>query len=89
MKIIENISKDKGRKIISGLSTDSRKVKKNFIFLLLKELNQKENFIKNAITNGATVVVCSKNYQAKHKNTVIIKINNVRKYSAKLHQNFT
>ena len=37
--LIKNISKDKGRKIISGLSTDSRKVK-NFIFLLLKEINQ-------------------------------------------------
>ena len=38
--LIKNISKNKGRKIVSGLATDSRKVKKNFIFLLSKEINQ-------------------------------------------------
>ena len=37
--LIKNISKDKGRKIISGLSTDSEKLKK-ILFLLLKEINQ-------------------------------------------------
>ena len=87
--LIKNISKDKGRKIISGLSTDSRKVKKNFIFFAIKgNKSNGENFIKNAITNGATVVVCSKNYQAKHKNTVIIKNNNVRKYLSKIASKF-
>ena len=32
--------------------------------------------------------MCSKNYQAKHKNTVIIKINNVRKYLSKIASKF-
>ena len=66
--LIKNISKNKGRKIVSGLATDSRKVKKNFIFFAIKgNKSNGENFIKNAITNGASVIVCSKNYQTKHQ----------------------
>ena len=37
--LIKNIPKDKKNIIISGLSTNSKDVKKNYIFLQLKEIN--------------------------------------------------
>ena len=87
--LIKKISKNKGRKIVSGLATDSRKVKKNFIFFAIKgNKSNGENFIKNAITNGASVIVCSKNYQTKHKNTLIIKASNVRNNLSKIASKF-
>ena len=43
--LIKNISKNKENIQISGLSTNSKKVKKNFIFLQLKEANQMEKNI--------------------------------------------
>ncbi len=77
--LIKNISKDKKNITISGLSTKSDEVKKNNIFFAIKgnKVNG-ENYINNAITNGASVIVCSKNYKIKHKNILIIKTNKVR-----------
>ena len=36
--LIKDISKENGIIKISGLSTNSKEIKKNFIFLLLKEI---------------------------------------------------
>ena len=47
---------------IKGLTTNSKKVKKGFIFFAIKgnKLNG-ENYINEAIKKGAAVVVCSNN----------------------------
>ena len=47
--------------IISGISVNSKEVKKNNIFFAIKgkKING-EKFIKEAIKRGAKVVVCSK-----------------------------
>ena len=60
-KLIENIPKDKKNIIISGLSTNSKEVKKNYIFFAIKGNKDKcEDFIDDAIDRGASVIVCSK-----------------------------
>ena len=66
--LIKNISKDKEKYNISGLSTNSKEVKKNYIFFAIKgnKLNG-EKFIKEAINKGASVIICSKNVKLKIK----------------------
>ncbi len=72
--LIKNISKDKKNIKISGLSINSKEVKKNYIFFAIngKKING-ENFINEAIQNGASVVVCSENYNNKNKKIFFIK----------------
>ena len=77
--LIRYISKDKKNITISGISTDSKKVKKNYIFFAIKgkKING-EKFIKEAVYKGASVVVCSKSCKIRDKNTLIIKTNKTR-----------
>jgi len=77
--LIRYISKDKKNITISGISTDSKKVKKNYIFFAIrgKKING-EKFIKEAVYKGASVVVCSKSCKIRDKNTLIIKTNKIR-----------
>ena len=77
--LIRNISKNKKNIIISGLSTNSKKIKKNYIFFAIKGKKfNGEKFIRNAVYKGASVVVCSKNCKFSDKNTLIIKTNKIR-----------
>ena len=77
--LIKNISKDKKNIVISGLSTNSKEIRKNYIFFAVRgnKLNG-ENFIKNAIYKGASVIVCSNKCKFKDKNIPIIKTNKIR-----------
>ncbi len=77
--LIRDISKNKKNIVISGLSTNSRKIKKNYIFFAIKGKKfNGEKFIKDAVYKGARVVVCSKNCKFKDKKTLIIKTNEIR-----------
>jgi murE/murF fusion protein len=77
--LIKNIPKDKKNTIVSGLSANSKEIKKNYIFFAIKgnKING-EKFIKDAIIKGASVIVCSKNYKIINKKIIIIKTNKVR-----------
>ena len=77
--LIKNISKDKKNTIISGLSTNSNEVKRNYIFFAIKgnRLNG-EKYIKKAIEKGASVIVCSKNCKFKDKKILIVRTQNIR-----------
>ena len=83
--LIKNISKDKKNTVISGLSTNSKKVKKDYIFFAIKgnKFNG-ENFIKDAIKKGASVIVCSKSCKFTDKKIPIIKTNNLRYFLSEL-----
>ena len=72
--LIKNIPKNKKNISISGISTNSKKIKKNYIFFAIKgnKLNG-EHYIKEAIDKGACVIVCSNNSKIREKNTLIIK----------------
>tara|TARA_B100001248_G_scaffold239402_1_gene204635 strand:+ start:1740 stop:1994 length:255 start_codon:yes stop_codon:yes gene_type:complete len=72
--LIKNIPKDKKNINITGLAIDSNQIKKNYIFFAIKgnKING-ENFVKDAIKKGASVVVCSDSYKLKDKSVFIIK----------------
>ena len=65
--LIKDISKEKKNINISGISTNSKEIKKNFIFFAIKgNKNNGEKFIENAIQKGASIIICSK--KCKFKN---------------------
>ena len=79
--LIRNISKDKKNIIVSGISTNSKIIKKNYIFFAIrgKKFNG-ERFIKDAVRKGASVVICSKNCKIRNISTLIIKTNKIRHF---------
>ena len=88
-KLIKGIPEVKKNTFISGISTDSRKVKKNYIFFAIKgsKLNG-ENFIKDAIKRGASVIVCSESYKINHVDKVIIKKKDVKYFLSEIASKF-
>jgi murE/murF fusion protein len=90
-KLIKNIPKEKEDVVISGLSANSKEIKKNYIFFAIKgrKLNG-EKFIDNAIDNGASVIICSKNCKIKKKgrNFLLIKKKDVRYYLSEIASKF-
>ena len=66
--LISNLPENKKKIVIKGLSTNSKEIKKGYIFFAIKG-NKKngENFIKEAIKKGASVIVSSNNYKLKIK----------------------
>ncbi len=88
-KLIKSIPKSKENIIISGLSSDSKEIKKNFIFFAIKGNKENgEKFIKDAIKRGASVVVCSKNLKIVNKNIFIIKTDNIRNFLSEIASRF-
>ncbi len=79
-KLIKGIPKSKENIIVSGLSSNSKEIKKNYIFFAIKGSRENgEKFIKDAIDRGASVVVCSKNNKIiNNKGIYLIKTNKVR-----------
>ncbi len=77
--LINNLPKEKKKIRIKGLATDSKKVKKGYIFFAIKgnRLNG-EKFINEAIKKGASVIICSKNCKYKNKSLLVLKISNIR-----------
>ena len=87
--LINNISKEKKNITISGLSTNSKEVKNNYIFFAIrgKKVNG-ENFIKDAINKGASVIVCSKTCNFKYKRVFVIKTNKIRNFLSEISSRF-
>ena len=74
--LIKDIPKDKERFIISGISTNSKEIKKNYIFFAIKgNKSNGEKFINKAIQKGASVIVCSKSCKIKINNKNILIVN--------------
>ena len=81
-KLINNVPRHYQNMEIKGIALDSRKVKKGYIFFAIKGVNSNgENYIKQAITNGAILVFCSSKCKFKSKNVLVIKANDVKKAS--------
>ncbi len=84
-KIIKNLSKDKKKTKIRGLATNSKKVKKNYIFFAIRGYKTNgEKFIKEAIKRGAAAIVCSKNLKFTNREIPTIKTSNVRYLLSKI-----
>ena len=74
---------------ISGISFDSRKVKKNYIFFAI-EGNQTSGikFINEAISNGASVVVSKKKIKNTNIKIPLVIVKDVRKSLKEASTNF-
>jgi murE/murF fusion protein len=87
--LINNLPEQKKKIIITGLSTNSKDVKKGHIFFAIKgNISNGENFIKEAINKGASVIVCSSHFRCKEKNILIIKKRNVRNFVSEISSKF-
>ena len=66
--LIKNISKNKKNIFISGLSSNSKEIRKNYIFFAIKgdKING-EKYINDAMTKGASAIVCSNKCKIKNK----------------------
>ena len=87
--LIENLPKEKKIINIKGLASDSRKVKKGYIFFAIrgKKFNG-EKFIGEAIKNGAIIIICSNKCKFKSKNITIIKSFEIRNLLSKIASKF-
>jgi len=87
--LIKNIPKNKKNIYVSGLSTNSNEIKKNYIFFAIKGNRfNGENYIKDAINNGASIIVCSKNCKIKESSIPIIKTNKLRYFLSEISSKF-
>ena len=77
--LIKNLPKEKKKIKVKGLATNSKKVKKGYIFFAIKgnRLNG-EKFINEATKKGASVIICSKNCKYKNKSILVLKTSNIR-----------
>ena len=77
--LIKDIPADKRNIPVSGIASNSKDVKKNYIFFAIKghKING-EKFIQDAVKKGASVIICSKQCKFNYKNIQIIKTNNIR-----------
>ena len=61
-KITKNLPKEKKKLKIYGISNNSKKIKRGYVFFAIKGKNfNGEKYIDEAIKNGAVAVVCAKN----------------------------
>ena len=59
--LIKNPPQNLKKLPIKGLALNSKDVKKGFIFFAIKgNKSNGENYINNAIKNGAIIIICSK-----------------------------
>ncbi len=78
--IIKNLPIDLRQIKINGLALDSRKVKTGNLFFAIKGQNfNGENFIKEAINNGAKAIICNNKSKLKSQKVPLIKVSNVHK----------
>ena len=87
--LISNLTKEKKKIKIRGLASDSKKIKKGYIFFAIKGSRfNGEKYIDSAIKNGAKVVVCSKSCKYKNNNILILKKSNVRYFLSEIASKF-
>ena len=67
-KLIKNLSSKTGALEITGISNDSRKVKKGNLFVAIKgEKYDGNKYISQAISNGAKAIIYSDKIKKKNK----------------------
>ncbi len=88
-KLIKNLPQQIKKLRIKGISENSKKIKKGYVFFAIKGTRHNgERYINEAINNGAIAVVCSKNFKSNLKNIPIIKVSNIRNYLSKICSKF-
>ncbi len=88
-KIIKNLPKEKKKLKIYGISNNSKKMKKGYVFFAIKGKNfNGEKYIDEAIKKGAVAIVCANNCKYKHKEIPVIKTANTRHFLGKVCSDF-
>ncbi len=82
---IPNLNKKFSKVFFSGISFNSLKVKKNYIFFAIKgnKLDGNE-YIDDAIKNGAKIIISEKKFLRKRENILFLNFPNVRKLLAQV-----
>ena len=79
-KIIKDIPSSVPNINIEGLSSDSRTVKKNYIFFAIKGREHNgERYINRAIRNGAKIIICQYYSRLDTHKIPLIKVKNIKK----------
>jgi MurE/MurF fusion protein len=87
--LTNNLPKDKENIIIKGLSTNSKEIRKGYIFFAIKgKKSNGEKYIKEAIDRGASVIVSSNNFNCNNKKIFAIKKKNVRNFVSEVSSKF-
>jgi len=87
--LLKSIDKDHKKINIKGISFDSRKVKKNYVFFAIKgERLSGIDFIKEAILKGASVIVSEERKIYKTNKVVILVVKDIRKSLTEACSNF-
>ena len=82
---ISNLNKKHDEIFFSGISFDSSKIRKNNIFFAIKGNKFDGNdYLQEAIKNGAKIIVTEKRPSIKKKNLIFIVSSNVRKLLAEV-----
>ncbi len=87
--LIDNLSTKNANVRIKGISSDSKKIKKDFIFISIKGNRFDGNkFISNAVLQGAKVIIYSGSIKKKYKNIISIKVKDTRSKLAEIASKF-
>ena len=91
--LLKNLTKNFPRNLkklnIKGLALNSNDVKKGFIFFAINgNKTNGENYIHQAIKNGAILIICSKRCKFQSKKINIIKLKNVKAYLSEITSKF-
>ncbi len=87
--LIKEVPFNKRNISVKGISSNSNNTKKNYIFFAIKGKKKNgENFIKQAIKKGASVIICSNKCKFKDKNILVIKKKNVRNFLSEIASRF-
>jgi MurE/MurF fusion protein len=90
LKNLIKFSSNKYNKLnIKGLAINSKKVKKGFIFFAIQgnQFNG-ERYINEAITKGASVIICSTNCKFKSNKIAVFKIKKIRNFLSEISSKF-
>ena len=78
-KFFKNLTKNHGEISFKGFDFDSKKIKKNYIFFAIKGTKfDGNNFIKNAIKNGAKIIISNKFKTGINNGVLYIKVSEPR-----------
>ena len=81
----KNINKKYKKFFFSGISFDSKQIKKNYIFFAIKGNHfDGNNFITTAIKNGSKIIVSERKYNEFQNGILFIRTKNIRKSLAKV-----
>ena len=87
--LLKSASKNYRKIPVEGICSDSRKVKKNYIFFAIRgKKTSGTKFIKEAVSNGASAVICSEKIKYKSDKIPLFFVKNVRKSLSEACSNF-